>query len=168
MKGRTRRSGIRSDDVLEMASDVCIGRAVQRGLGEAAFDHLGSGEDRRPRPTTEDTGLTSTSRTARCGPACRVVRQGRRVKSPPYADCCGERRLSGSSFQPLAIRAFCQYTCSVELRARGLFLKEKDPRHPAFALQQLAKCYSSQIYFSEICSCNSAKQNSALPAGHNC
>ncbi len=30
--------------------------------------------------------LTSTSRTARCGPACRVVWQGRRDNSPPYAD----------------------------------------------------------------------------------
>jgi hypothetical protein len=32
------------------------------------------------------TLLTSTSRTARCGPACRVVWQGRRGKPPPYAD----------------------------------------------------------------------------------
>jgi hypothetical protein len=44
-KDRTRRSGIRSDDVLEMASDVRIGGAVQRGLGETGFDHLGSDED---------------------------------------------------------------------------------------------------------------------------
>ena len=69
-----------------MASDVRIGGAVQRGLGEAAFDHLGSDEDRRPRPQTEDTGLTSTSRTAGCGPACPVVWQGRAVIRSPYAD----------------------------------------------------------------------------------
>ena len=33
-----------------------------------------------------ETLLTSTSRTAGCGPACPVVWQGRRGDSPPYAD----------------------------------------------------------------------------------
>jgi hypothetical protein len=36
--------------------------------------------------------LTSTSRTAGCGPACPVVWQGRRGDSPPYADAV---KLSG-------------------------------------------------------------------------
>jgi hypothetical protein len=32
--------------------------------------------------------MTSTSRTARCGPACRVVWQGRSLeRAAPYADC---------------------------------------------------------------------------------
>ena len=30
--------------------------------------------------------MTSTSRTARCGPACRVVWQGRSLPAAPYAD----------------------------------------------------------------------------------
>jgi hypothetical protein len=32
------------------------------------------------------THMTSTSRTARCGPACRVVWQGRSLTAAPYAD----------------------------------------------------------------------------------
>jgi hypothetical protein len=36
----------------------------------------GSDEDRRPHSQTRNTGQTSTSRTARCGPACRVVWEG--------------------------------------------------------------------------------------------
>ncbi len=56
------------------------------GLDEAAFDHLGSDEDRRSRPQTEDTGLTSTSRTAGCGPACPVVWEGRAGDCSPYPD----------------------------------------------------------------------------------
>jgi len=39
------------------------------------------------------------------------------------------------------VRAFLQYACSVEWRARWFFLKEKATRHPAFALQQLEKRY---------------------------
>jgi len=39
-------------------------------------------------------------------------------------------------------RAFFQYACSVEWRARWLFLKEKATRHPAFALRQLERCFS--------------------------
>jgi len=39
-------------------------------------------------------------------------------------------------------RAFFQYACSVEWRARWLFLKEKATRHPAFALHQLEKCFN--------------------------
>ena len=40
----------------------------------------------RPVGSTS-TLLTSTSRTARCGPACRVVWQGRGQMAVPYADC---------------------------------------------------------------------------------
>src|SRR3984885_538994 len=72
-------------DVLEMASDVRIGGAVWRGRGEAESDP-DSDEDRRPRPQTRSTGLTSTSRTARCGPACRGGGEGRGCKVPPYPD----------------------------------------------------------------------------------
>ena len=64
---------------------------AERSRGDSVkpqFDHLGSDEDRRPRPITEDTGLTSTSRTAVCGPACTVVWQGRAVIRSPYADWC--------------------------------------------------------------------------------
>ena len=74
-KDRTRRSDSWEGDVLEMASDVRIGGTVQKGRGEAGPD-LGSDEDRRPRSQSRSTGLTSTSRTARCGPACRVVWEG--------------------------------------------------------------------------------------------
>ena len=35
---------------------------------------------------TTRLGATSTSRTARCGPACRVVWQGSGRKAAPYAD----------------------------------------------------------------------------------
>jgi hypothetical protein len=78
VKGQTRRSDSYEGDVLEMASDVRLGGAVRRGRGEAESDPS-SDEDRRPRPRSRSTGLTSTSRTARCGPACRVVweRRGR-------------------------------------------------------------------------------------------
>ena len=39
------------------------------------------------RPTGDTASLlTSTSRTARCGPACRVVWQGRAGDRSPYAD----------------------------------------------------------------------------------
>jgi hypothetical protein len=39
------------------------------------------------RPTRHTPALlTSTPRTAGCGPACPVVWQGRRGDSPPYAD----------------------------------------------------------------------------------
>jgi hypothetical protein len=72
-------------DVLEMASDVRIGGAVWRGRGEAESNPV-SDEDRHPRPQPRSTGLTSTSRTARCGPACRVVWEGRGRKVPPYPD----------------------------------------------------------------------------------
>src|ERR1700677_2275478 len=43
-----------------------------------------SDEDRRPHSQTGNTGQTSTSRTARCGPACRVVWEGRGRKASPY------------------------------------------------------------------------------------
>ena len=43
--------------------------------------------------------MTSTSRTARCGPACRVVWQGSDQKVAPYADCgpdpVGQAELKG-------------------------------------------------------------------------
>jgi hypothetical protein len=42
------------------------------------------------------------------------------------------------------LRAFFQYACSVEWRARWLFLKEKATRHPAFALHQLEKCFKHE------------------------
>ena len=65
-----------------MASDVRIGGTVQQGRGESGSE-LGSDEDRRPRPQARSTGLTSTSRTAGCGPACPVVWEGRAVTAPP-------------------------------------------------------------------------------------
>ena len=38
------------------------------------------------------THMTSTSRTARCGPACRVVWQGRSLTPAPYADLTSKTR----------------------------------------------------------------------------
>ena len=62
------------------------------GRGEAQPDPS-SGEAMRPRHEAGSTGpgtsslLTSTSRTARCGPACRVVWQGSDpFRFAPYAD----------------------------------------------------------------------------------
>ena len=46
---------------------------------------------------------------------------------------------------PLLFRAFFQYTCSVEWRARWFFLKGKATRHPAFALHQLEKCSNATV-----------------------
>ena len=51
-------------------------RALKRVLTIAYFDRLGG----------TSTLLTSTSRTARCGPACRVVWQGYGLLAVPYAD----------------------------------------------------------------------------------
>jgi len=50
------------------------------------------------------------------------------------------RQEAGHMEGRTASRAFFQYACSVEWRARWLFLKEKATRHPAFALHQLEKC----------------------------
>jgi hypothetical protein len=48
--------------------------------------------------------VTSTRRTARCGPACRVVWQGTGSDPPrPYADCLGSRR--GRASHPGRLRA---------------------------------------------------------------
>jgi hypothetical protein len=90
VKGRTRRSDSLEGDVLEMASDVRIGGTVRKGRGEAKSDP-DSDEDRRPRPHIRSTGLTSTSRTAGCGPACPVVWEGRGRKSSPYPVCANWR-----------------------------------------------------------------------------
>src|ERR1700679_3658243 len=49
----------------------------------------GSDEDRRPHSQTRNTGHTSTSRTARCGPACRVGWEGRGRKASPYPNQTG-------------------------------------------------------------------------------
>ena len=60
---RAEREGV------ESAATMCwkwhqTSALAERSRGDSVkpqFDHLGSDEDRRPRPTTEDTGLTSTS-----------------------------------------------------------------------------------------------------------
>jgi hypothetical protein len=54
-KGRTRRSGIRHDDVEGNASDVRVSGAVRQGQGEA-LSEPGSDEALCPRLEAEDTG----------------------------------------------------------------------------------------------------------------
>jgi hypothetical protein len=68
--------------------------------------------------------------------------------SPPSNDLLrtvsGTKRMAKvSPNRLLGLRAFFQYTCSVEWRARWLFLEEKATWHPAFALHQLEKCFKS-------------------------
>ena len=87
---------------------------------------------------------TSSSRTARCAPACRVVWQGRSLTAPPYADAyfrvftrvsagsCGLRRApflppTGTFYSPFA------YSLS-------------DPPHPAQA--EVRKARPSPLYKS--------------------
>ena len=52
-------------------------QAGQPGVGQGeALSDPGSDEADRPRQAPTDMGETSTPRTARCGPACRVVWEG--------------------------------------------------------------------------------------------
>ena len=64
--------------------------------------------------------MTSTPRTARCGPACRVVWQGRRLRAAPYADCsvafCLELKWL------LARMTFCKISRALLVQMNGLGL----------------------------------------------
>ena len=94
---------------------MTLGRALHQKPEESGRDEVGNGEARADAPRDEarlayqqqeglgredlfwqalsrenmahtQTHMTSTSRTARCGPACRVVWQGRSLTAAPYAD----------------------------------------------------------------------------------
>jgi len=58
----------------------------------------------------------------------------------------GKDLIDSADALSIEVRAFFQYTCSVEWRARWLFLKEKATRHPAFALHQLEKCSRKMLF----------------------
>jgi hypothetical protein len=67
------------------------------------------------QPGCAPTLLTSTSRTARCGPACRVVWQGCSLLATPYADYAGASTpfVARTAFAALArvssVTAGCAY-----------------------------------------------------------
>ena len=94
---------------------MTLGRALHQKPEQSGRDEVGNGEARADAPRDEarpayqqqeglgredlfwqalsrenmahtQTHMTSTSRTARCGPACRVVWQGRSLTAAPYAD----------------------------------------------------------------------------------
>jgi hypothetical protein len=74
-----------------------------------------------------------------------------RSELTPYSKChifnCQKHQhvCAQADSRMMQARAFLQYPCSVELRARWLFLEEKATRHPAFALHQLEKCSSTTV-----------------------
>jgi hypothetical protein len=61
---------------------------------------------------------------------------------PPFYRVIGRMEMSSifyyESISPIHVQ--CRIACKVD------FLKEKDPRHPAFALHQLEKFYSHDRY----------------------